>query len=973
MHQLKYNKKSLLLSAVVLGLLTSNVQANVTHVSANSNGGQVVNNGISKEPGKTYHIVQSGNTVYNIANKYGISQEALRLWNTIPESNVISVNQIVSADGMNVYNQIVKEKNTFQTTTEFINKVAPIAVATAKKYQVYPSVMIAQSVLETGSGKSELATMANNYFGIKGTYNGNSIYKMSPEEINGTTINQSSRFRVYPTLRESFEDNGKRLRLGPTIDSNSNPWSPDHYSGTWVENTKSYYDATLALVKAGYATDSSYNKKLENIIKEYNLIKYDKQIYDFIDESITGPMTSEKPVEPVKPVEPSTSPNSVADVVILSQDAYLFIADSMIMPTVSEINAMNATNLGNLQSELKSLRSLYNGLSSAEKLDQEVSQWANQLTTKESAVQTRLEALSQDKKEEPVKEKPVKQDNGDAFIAAALKLPSVSQINNMNAKDLANAAKEITSVRSLYNNLTSTAKSNGEVARWIGYVTAKENAVNALLDYGRTFIEAAIKLPNLSEIERMSETNLKALQTDMANAKALYNNLSKSTQSESDVARWLGYVNAKSTAAQERLNQLTNPDLKAADAFISTVNQLPMVSEINRMTTTQLTALEAQIKMARNSYNGLSASVKKDADVVKWIGYLDGKEKARSAIFTTADAFIVQAIPLPSVSQIQAMNNTQRTNAQNAVNRVRRAYNALTPAAKGFPDVARWEGYLTAKENALTTFAGVTVKSDIIYVIQSGDTLNSIAEDFQVNLNALIARNPNLVPTNLRTGQTVRVPNPVARPMNHSQATDGKHVIYLDAGHGGSDGGASYSGTREKDLNLTLSRKLTSKLQSMGYTVLTSRSSDTTLTLTERSRRANASNADIFVSLHHNAMGRANSSVSGIETFYYKYNPEYTPTMNLENHNDGARIASSAYLAHLIQDNLIGSTGAADRGVKTSAFTVISETALPSALIEFGFMDNSAELAKLKTDSYQNTMVNAVAKSIDTYFKNIYK
>ena len=256
--QLRYNKKTLLLSAVTLGLLSLQVDANVVNASTDTtNGETVVEEDISKENGTTYHIVRSGETVYSISNKYGISQEALRVWNNI-SNNIIVANQVLSVDGVNVYKDIAKESNQFATTQQFINKVAPIALEMAEKYDLYPSVMIAQAILETGSGKSELAELANNYYGIKGTYKGNSVYKLSPEEVKGTIIQQSSRFRVYPSLRASVEDNGKRLRLGPNTDSEANFWNPNHYKGTWVENTFTYRDATQALVDAGYATDSSY-------------------------------------------------------------------------------------------------------------------------------------------------------------------------------------------------------------------------------------------------------------------------------------------------------------------------------------------------------------------------------------------------------------------------------------------------------------------------------------------------------------------------------------------------------------------------------------------------------------------------------------------------------------------------------------------------------------------------------------------
>ena len=200
---MKYSKKTLLLSAVTLGLLSPYAVPNTVSASTNVvTDSETVKEEISMENGKTYHIVRSGETVYSISNKYGISQDALTTWNNISNNNII-VNQVLSVDGVNKYKNIVKESNTFVTTEQFINRVAPIALEMSEKYQLYPSVMIAQAVLETGSGTSELAVLANNYYGIKGTYKGDSVYKLSPEEVKGTIIQQSSRFRVYPSLRAS--------------------------------------------------------------------------------------------------------------------------------------------------------------------------------------------------------------------------------------------------------------------------------------------------------------------------------------------------------------------------------------------------------------------------------------------------------------------------------------------------------------------------------------------------------------------------------------------------------------------------------------------------------------------------------------------------------------------------------------------------------------------------------------------------
>ena len=96
-----------------------------------------------------------------------------------------------------------------------------------------------------------------------------------------------------------------------------------------------------------------------------------------------------------------------------------------------------------------------------------------------------------------------------------------------------------------------------------------------------------------------------------------------------------------------------------------------------------------------------------------------------------------------------------------------------------------------------------------------------------------------------------------------------KRAIFLDPGHGGSDSGAVENGVREKDLTLSVYNKVSSRLASLGYTVLTSRNTDKDVGLVSRADQANKSNADMFLSIHFNAGGRG--TAYGIETYYYKH------------------------------------------------------------------------------------------------------
>lgn len=194
-------------------------------------------------------------------------------------------------------------------------------------------------------------------------------------------------------------------------------------------------------------------------------------------------------------------------------------------------------------------------------------------------------------------------------------------------------------------------------------------------------------------------------------------------------------------------------------------------------------------------------------------------------------------------------------------------------------------------------------------------------------------------------------------------------TVFIDVGHGGSDPGARYYGVNEKDINLQVSNKLKAELEAAGYRVIMSRTGDTFIDhKTERSVIANKSGADIFVSIHHNAMP-GNAYVNGIETFFYEYEPDYPSKVNQSMHNNPDRLLKSAALANAIHDNLIKDTRAYDRTVKSTSFAVLRETALPAVLVELGFMSNQAELRKLTTDSYQSTLARAMKTGIDGYFR----
>ena len=194
-----------------------------------------------------------------------------------------------------------------------------------------------------------------------------------------------------------------------------------------------------------------------------------------------------------------------------------------------------------------------------------------------------------------------------------------------------------------------------------------------------------------------------------------------------------------------------------------------------------------------------------------------------------------------------------------------------------------------------------------------------------------------------------------------------KRSIFLDPGHGGSDTGAISQGVREKDLTLSVYNKVSSKLASLGFTVLTSRTTDKDVDLVDRAEEANNAGADMLLSIHFNSGGRG--VARGIETYYYQSQADIPSKINQANHNNPERLEKSKKLALKVQQNLLYQTGASDRGVKRASFAVLRETSIPSILVELGFLDNPEELSKIRTSEYQDRLANGIVDGIIAYYK----
>ena len=197
---------------------------------------------------------------------------------------------------------------------------------------------------------------------------------------------------------------------------------------------------------------------------------------------------------------------------------------------------------------------------------------------------------------------------------------------------------------------------------------------------------------------------------------------------------------------------------------------------------------------------------------------------------------------------------------------------------------------------------------------------------------------------------TVTTPDdPVIKTKSVPIITKGKdiRVIVVDAGHGGSDVGATRAGIYEKDITLDISKRVADLLTNKGYHVEMTRRKDDTVSLQDRVLFTEEKNADLFVSIH------VNSSVSeepyGLETHYYT--------------------DESYAFAQEVHKSLAQKIDSKDRGLFKSKFYVINNSIAPSILVETGFISNTAERNSLVTDERKQKTAEAVVNGILNYIK----
>lgn len=189
---------------------------------------------------------------------------------------------------------------------------------------------------------------------------------------------------------------------------------------------------------------------------------------------------------------------------------------------------------------------------------------------------------------------------------------------------------------------------------------------------------------------------------------------------------------------------------------------------------------------------------------------------------------------------------------------------------------------------------------------------------------------------------------PVSRPsVEVPRANQGQLTVVIDPGHGGRDPGAvGIGGLREKDINIAVARRMQTSLQAKNINVVLTRADDREVDLQPRVSLAERTNADVFVSIHSNAISLSRPDINGLETYYY---------------------SSGLRLAQTIHNNVLQRTSLRDRGVRQARFYVLVNTSMPAVLVETGFVTGSEDAARFRDPQAVNEIADGITAGVLQY------
>jgi N-acetylmuramoyl-L-alanine amidase len=153
---------------------------------------------------------------------------------------------------------------------------------------------------------------------------------------------------------------------------------------------------------------------------------------------------------------------------------------------------------------------------------------------------------------------------------------------------------------------------------------------------------------------------------------------------------------------------------------------------------------------------------------------------------------------------------------------------------------------------------------------------------------------------------------------------------------------------KEKDIVLSIALDVEEILRKQDIDVVMTRDSDVFISLEGRTDLANDVNADLFVSIHANAINLSRPDVSGLETYYYQ---------------------SGRRLAEVIHWSVLNGVKIDDRSIRRARFFVLRHSTMPAVLVEVGFVTGAADAANLQDADHRRQMAEAIARGIVEYIK----
>lgn len=223
-------------------------------------------------------------------------------------------------------------------------------------------------------------------------------------------------------------------------------------------------------------------------------------------------------------------------------------------------------------------------------------------------------------------------------------------------------------------------------------------------------------------------------------------------------------------------------------------------------------------------------------------------------------------------------------------------------------------------------------------------------------------------------------------------------IVVIDAGHGGHDPGAIGKISKEKNINLNVALKLGKQIQKNcpDVKVVYTRTRDVFIPLNRRAEIANDAKADLFISIHTNALAnnrtakgastwtlglaksdanlevakRENSVIlyeSDYKTRYAGFNPNSAESYIIFEFMQDKYMSQSVHLASLVQKHFRNTCRRVDRGVHQAGFLVLKASAMPSILVELGFISTPEEERYLNTDAGTTTLANGIFRAFLTY------